>query len=156
MNNNKIIIILIIVILVVLCTLFATKKIAISSKVDNSSDQNTSIKDNTDQKENQDTKEESKTREKKILYLYTIGDDNAMKGDPEILKIYSMDDTKLDFQYHAVWNEKDISGIAQKTDKNEYVYEKDNYKIELNLNEDSIEVKEYTNEQLTSTVNLFK
>lgn len=93
---------------------------------------------------------------KKILYLYTSGDDNAMKGDPETLKIYSMDDTKLDFQYHAVWNEKDISGIAQKTDKNKYVYEEDNYKIELNLNEDSIEVKEYTNEQFTSTVNLFK
>ena len=159
MKNNRGIIILmgvIIVILLVLCVLFATKKITINSKVDNNSNQNTSIKDNTDQKENQDTKEDSKTEEKKVLYLYTSGDDNAMKGNPETLKIYSMDDTKLDFQYHAVWNEKDISGIAQKTDKNEYVYEVDSYKIELNLNEDSIEVKEYTNKQLTSTVNLFK
>ena len=36
------------------------------------------------------------------------------------------------------------------------VYGDNNYKIELNLNEDSIEVNEYTSGQLTSTVKLFK
>ena len=155
MNNRKMITILmgvIIVILAVLCVLFATNKITFNSKVDKDLSQNTSAKENTDQKENNTPKE------KEILSLYTSGDDNAMKGNPETLKIYSMDDTKLDFQYHAVWNKKDISGIAQKTETNKYVYvyEENNYKIELNFNEDSIEVKEYTNEQLTSTVNLFK
>lgn len=163
MNNNKIIIILIdiiIVILVVLCILFATNTITfnhkeIKNEIENQ--KNTSVKeDNTDQKENQDTKEDSKTEEKKVLYLYTSGDDNAMEGNPETLKIYNMDDKKIDFQYHAVWNEKDISGVAQNTSSNKYVYGDNNYKIELNLNEDSIEVNEYTSDQLTSTVKLFK
>ena len=140
----------IIVILAVLCVLFATNKITFNSKVDKDSSQNTSTKENTDQKENNTPKE------KEILSLYTSGDDNAMKGNPETLKIYSMDDTKIEFQYHAVWNEKDISGIAKKIATNKYVYEENNKKIELNLNENSIEVNEYTNEQLNSTVNLFK
>lgn len=153
MNNRKMITILmgvIIVILAVLCVLFATNKITFNSKVDKDSSQNTSTKENTDQKENNTPKE------KEILSLYTSGDDNAMKGNPETLKIYSMDDTKIEFQYHAVWNEKDISGIAKKIATNKYVYEENNKKIELNLNENSIEVNEYTNEQLNSTVNLFK
>ena len=149
----------IILILVVLCVLFATNIITfnhkeITNEVQNQ--ENTSIKDNADQKENQDIKEDSKTEEKKVLYLYTSGDGNAMKGNPETLKIYSMDDKKIDFQYHAVWNEKDISGVAQNTNSNKYVYEDNNYKIELNFNEDSIEVNEYTDDQLTSTVKLFK
>ena len=159
MNNNKIIIILIdiiIVILVVLCILIATNIITFSSKVNKDSNQNTSVKENTGYEENQDTKEDSKTEEKKVLYLYTSGDDNAMEGNPETLKIYNMDDKKIDFQYHAVWNEKDISGVAQNTSSNKYVYGDNNYKIELNLNEDSIEVNEYTSDQLTSTVKLFK
>ena len=153
MNNRKMITILmgvIIVILAVLCVLFATNKITFNSKVDKDSSQNTSTKENTDQKENNTPKE------KEILSLYISGDDNAMKGNPETLKIYSMDDTKIEFQYHAVWNEKDISGIAKKIATNKYVYEENNKKIELNLNENSIEVNEYTNEQLNSTVNLFK
>ena len=153
MNNRKMITILmgvIIVILAVLCVLFATNKITFNSKVDKDSSQNTSTKENTDQKENNTPKE------KEILSLHTSGDDNAMKGNPETLKIYSMDDTKIEFQYHAVWNEKDISGIAKKIATNKYVYEENNKKIELNLNENSIEVNEYTNEQLNSTVNLFK
>lgn len=146
----------IIVVLIVLCVLFATNTIALSSKVDNNSVKNTSIKDNTNQKENKDTKEDNTMEEKETLYLYTSGDDNAMKGNPETLKIYSKDDTKIDFLYHAVWNRKDISGIAKKTDTNKYVYEGDNYKLQLSLNEDYIEVQEYTSEQLISTVNLFK
>lgn len=162
-KNNKGIIILmgvIILILVVLCILFATNTITfnhkeIKNEIENQ--KNTSVKeDNTVQKENQDTKEGSKTEEKKVLYLYTSGDNNAMKGNPEILKIYSIDDKEIDFQYHAVWNEKDISGVAQNTSSNKYVYGDNNYKIELNLNEDSIEVNEYTSGQLTSTVKLFK
>ena len=158
-KNNKGIIILMGV-LVVLCILFATNTITfdhkeIKNEIENQ--KNTSVKeDNTDQKENQDTKEGSKTEEKKVLYLYTSGDNNAMKGNPEILKIYSIDDKEIDFQYHAVWNEKDISGVAQNISSNKYVYGDNNYKIELNLNEDSIEVNEYTSGQLTSTVKLFK
>lgn len=157
-NNNIVIILMgvIIVVLVALCILFATNIITFSSKVNKNSNQSTSVKENTDQKGNQDIKEDSKTEEKKVLYLYTSGDNNAMKGNPETLKIYNMDEKEIDFQYHAVWNEKDISGVAQNTNSNKYVYEDNNYKIELNLNEDSIEVNEYTSGQLTSTVKLFK
>ena len=162
-KNNKGIIILmgvIILILVVLCILFATNTITfnhkeIKNEIENQ--KNTSVKeDNTDQKENQDTKEGSKTEEKKVLYLYTSGDNNAMKGNPEILKIYSIDDKEIDFQYHAVWNEKDILGVAKNKSPNNYVYEDNNYKIELNLNEDYIEVSEYTNGQLSSQKQLSK
>ena len=157
-NNRRIIILMgvIIGVLIVLCVLFATNKITFNSKVDENSTQNTSEKDNTDQKENENKKEDNTTEEKEVLFLYTSGDDNSVKGNPETLKIYSMDDAKIDFQYHAVWNEKDISGVAQKTGTNKYVYETNNYKIELNFNENSVAVKEYTNEQLISTVNLFK
>lgn len=142
MKNKGIIIIftIVIILLAVFLYLFATNKISFSNK-------NESNSKNTEQKDTLDVK---------VLYTYTSGDNNALKGNPEVLTIYSMSDTKIEFKYHAVWNEKDIEGIAKKVDKNNYIYELNDYKIQLNINDDSAEVKEYMNEQLNSTTKLFK
>lgn len=156
-NKNKGVIVIFIAVLllsVVLCYLFATNKISIGNK--NLNDQNTSSDKNNNKNENNVKPKDNIKDEKSILYTYESSDNNAAKGDPEILTIYSMDDSKIDFKYHAVWNEKDITGIAKKVDTNKYSYELNSYKIELTINSDFVEVKEYMNNQLNSTVKLFK
>ncbi len=147
-TKNFVLIGIIIVIASVLCVLFATNKISFNKDEDSSVKVHEKTSDTTDNTINED--------EDKVLYLYTSGDSNAAAGNPETLKIYKMDDTKLKFQYHAQWNEKDITGFAQKTDTNKYAYDEGVYRLEITINDDSVEVNEYTNEQLTSTVNLFK
>lgn len=137
---------IILVIASVLCVLFATNKISFNKDEDSSVKVHEKTSDTTD----------NTVKEDEVLYSYTSGDSNAAAGNPETLKIYKMDDTKLKFQYHAQWNEKDITGFAQKTDTNKYAYDEGVYRLEITINDDSAEVNEYTNEQLTSTVNLFK
>ena len=70
-----------------------------------------------------------------------------------------MNDNVIRFKYHTPWNTNDISGTATKIGQNLYVYEKDNYKIEILLNsmgENSIKVSEYNNGTLGSWKNLWK
>lgn len=145
-----VLIVIIIVIISVLYILFTTNKINFNK------DTNTPAKTNEKTSEKTNEKTDDNVKKDEVLYSYTSGDNNAAAGNPETLKIYEIDDTKIKFQYHAQWNENDISGFAKKTDTNKYIYNDGVYKIELTINNDSAEIKEYTNEQLTETVNLFK
>ena len=94
-----------------------------------------------------------------VLYTYSSGDNAAMNGNPEILYVYEMNDSNIKFKYHTPWNANDVNGIATKTSQDLYVYEKDNYKIEILLNsmgENSVKVSEYNNGTLESWINLWK
>ena len=70
-----------------------------------------------------------------------------------------MNNSVIRFKYHTPWNTNDISGTATKIGQDLYVYEKDNYKIEILLNsmgENSVKVSEYNNGTLGSWKNLWK
>lgn len=146
-NKSKITLIVIVLIsisLVIFGYLVLTDKIFIENKNNNEIDKNTSTNIN------------SEKDEKSILFTYTSGDNNAEKGNPEILTIYSKNDKEMDFKYHAIWNEEDINGTASRIDTDKYIHISNNNKIEFSFKDDSVEVKEYINNELNSTVNLFK
>ncbi len=149
-NNSLAIILVGVIIFIAFCILFTTNYILKNNNKNN---------EKIDETNNNEEVNNNINKEKNVLYLYTSGDNNATKNDPETLSIYSIDDLEIDFKYHAPWNEKDVTGIAKKIDINKYIYEKKDYKMELNidnLKDDTIEVKEYINGQLNSTIKLFK
>ena len=129
---------------------------------DNKSTENTNNKNTSN--ENEVNKNSTNTNvtiaeSKKILFEYSSGDSNAAKGNPEVLKVYKIDDNQLDFEYHAAWNSNDIIGTAKKTIDNTYVYQMDESKIEFLINaqgNNSVKVTEYKNGEVTSYVNLWK
>ena len=129
---------------------------------DNKSTENTNNKNTSN--ENEVNKNSTSTNvtiaeSKKILFEYSSGDSNAAKGNPEVLKVYKIDDNQLDFEYHAAWNSSDIIGTAKKTIDNTYVYQMDESKIEFLINaqgNNSVKVTEYKNGEVTSYVNLWK
>lgn len=137
---------------------------------DNKSTENTNNKNNNNNNnkntsnENEVNKNSTNTNvtiaeSKKILFEYSSGDSNAAKGNPEVLKVYKIDDNQLDFEYHATWNSNDIIGTAKKTIDNTYVYQMDESKIEFLINaqgNNSVKVTEYKNGEVTSYVNLWK
>ncbi len=137
---------------------------------DNKSTENTNNKNNNNNNnkntsnENEVNKNSTNTNvtiaeSKKILFEYSSGDSNAAKGNPEVLKVYKIDDNQLDFEYHAAWNSNDIIGTAKKTIDNTYVYQMDESKIEFLINaqgNNSVKVTEYKNGEVTSYVNLWK
>ncbi len=134
---------------------------------DNKSTENTNNKNNNNKNtrnENEVNKNSTNTNvtiaeSKKILFEYSSGDSNAAKGNPEVLKVYKIDDNQLDFEYHAAWNSNDIIGTAKKTIDNTYVYQMDESKIEFLINaqgNNSVKVTEYKNGEVTSYVNLWK
>lgn len=146
-DKRKIALIIIIVILVLLAIFgyfVLTGKVSFGNKKNSEEDKKISSNLNNEQED------------KNILFIYTSGDNNSEKENPEMLIIYSMDDNKIDFKYHAIWNEEDVKGIANKVDTNKYVYVSNTYKVEFNIKDDSVNVKEYINDRLNTTVNLYK
>lgn len=100
-----------------------------------------------------------KTQEDDVIYEFVSGDNAAVNGKPETLYIYKLDENKISFKYHASWNENDIKGTAISTEKNIYVYENGNKKIEIELysmGEDSLKVTEYENGEITTFKTLWK
>lgn len=111
---------------------------------------NETIKTNTDV---------NKNNSKEAIYFYSSGDRNAANGNPELLYVYEFSNAKMKFNYHAIWNNEDIAGVAKSTDGEKYVYENSNRKLEILLNsmgENSVKVTEYENNSMTSEVSLFK
>lgn len=101
----------------------------------------------------------NKQNSEEALYVYSSGDRNAANGNPELLYVYEFSNDKMKFNYHAIWNNADIGGVAKSTDGEKYIYENGNRKLEILLNsmgEDSVKVIEYENNSITSEVNLFK
>ena len=101
----------------------------------------------------------SSNQNEQILYTYSSGDNAAANGNGEYLYVYEMNNSVIRFKYHTPWNTNDFSGTATKIGQDLYVYEKDNYKIEILLNsmgENSIKVSEYYNGTLASWKNLWK
>ena len=93
------------------------------------------------------------------LYTYSSGDNAAENGNGELLYVYEMNDNIIRFKYHSPWNESDVSGTATKASEDLYVYQKDNYKIEILLNsmgENSVKVSEYDNDSIQSWKNLWR
>ena len=145
-KKNTIILLILILLLAILCGLFITDKLS-SNKKSTTNDPVSKNEYNENIK-----KQESRTP----LYTYTSGDVNAANGNPEVLKVYEIDETKIDFNYHNASNKKDVTGTAKKVENNKYIYELEEYKIKLTIMDDTIEVKEYINNKLNSTIKLFK
>lgn len=94
-----------------------------------------------------------------VLYTYASADNSATNGNGELLYVYEMNDNIIKFKYHTPWSENDITGTATKANNDIYVYQKDNYKIEIQLNsmgENSLKITEYENDSVTSFKNLWK
>lgn len=137
---------------------------SISSTINNTTTIDTSNKTTeteTDKEEVENTvdKDTTITESKKILFEYTSGDNNATKGNPEVLKVYEFNDSQMIFEYHAAWNPNDINGTAKKIEDDTYIYEMNDIKIEFVLNAEgnnSVKVTEYKNGEMSSYVNLWK
>lgn len=94
-----------------------------------------------------------------VLYTYGSADNSSTNGNGELLYVYEMNDNIIKFKYHTPWSENDITGTATKATNDLYVYQKDNYKIEIQLNttgDNSLKITEYENNSVTSWKNLWK
>lgn len=117
-------------------------------------------KSNKTTNNNLNSSDENKvSSEEKELYYYCSGDTEAANGNPTLLHVYEANDNIIKFKYHNKWSSDDITGIANKKEKNLFVYESKNEKIEFLLNsmgENSVQVTEYEDGNLSSEINLFK
>lgn len=170
-NLSSFIIVLSLIIIIITCIfIFKTYKENTSyknqitnnivSNIENNNEiNNNSIEENSDNNISNNIDTTNNIFDKEELFVYSSADNSAARGYPELLYVYDINDNKIVFKYHAPWFEEDVKGEAIKAEENTYIYEKDNYKIEILLSdegENSVKVTEYKDNELVSWKNLWK
>lgn len=109
--------------------------------------------------------QESNTLSKNVVYEFTSADSFASQGNPGILKIFDLTNSKIEFEYNHGWNfaqstiDRKISGIAKLNTENLYEFSENvdgyNYTITIKFSEEMITLSEYIDRNLISIINLW-
>ena len=104
---------------------------------------------------------------KNIKYQFTSADNDAVKGNAKILKVYELTEKNMNFEYNGGFDfskntiDRNITGTAKENGKNKYDYEENvlehQYKIvfEFNENKDTVKVSEYDNSDKINEIDLY-
>lgn len=161
MNKKIFLIILIFVIAFIGITFFNKQKIPQTNQFNNSNitSKNQIISNNIT------PSEETNNISKSIKYEYTSADSFAAQGNPGILKIFDLTNTKIDFEYNHGWNfaestiDRKISGIATINDNNLYEFIENidghQYSITFKISDEMVTLSEYIDGELFSMINLW-
>lgn len=136
-----------------------TKDSNLESDVNETTD-NSKVEPSETNKENTET-----DTIKTVKYVFTTADRLAMSGNPGILNIYELSDSKIEFDYNHGWNfeemiiDRKVSGTAFKNSEGLYEYKESidgyEYKITIKYNEDQVILREYKDENFYSATNLW-
>ena len=161
---------IIIVFILIVITYFNNNKEAETNELINQNAFFENIIENTIQKniitsENIISSEEESNSTKTVKYEFTSADNMAAQGNPGILKIFDLTNTKLEFEYNHGWNftestiDRKIFGIAEIKEENIYEFNENidghKYSITFNVSEEMVTLSEYIDEDLLSMINLW-
>ena len=170
MKKKIFLIILILIIVFIVITYFHKQKMPETNQINNSNTTSENIIKNVIS-ENQITfnniipSEIINNSTESIQYEFTSADNLAAQGDPGILKIFDLTNTKIDFEYNHGWNfaestiDRKISGIATINDNNLYEFIENidghQYSITFKFSDEMVTLSEYIDGELFSMINLW-
>lgn len=170
MKKKFFLIVLILIIAFIVITYFHNQKIPETNQINNSNTPSENIIKNVIS-ENQITSnnippsEIANNSSKSVKYEFTSADSFAAQGNPGILKIFDLTNTKIDFEYNHGWNfsestiDRKISGIATINDGNLYEFTENvddhQYSITFKISDEMVTLSEYIDGELFSIINLW-